>query len=106
MANRLDPRYGHQPATNTWLRLNDEMLQEAAHNVGVWRSYVAEFVRCAQLLDTSDPFGDCFICASTFRAALNDGEQTATAINSMGPSLPPFTSLHQLDGRASLPLHS
>ena len=40
----------------------------------VWRSYVAEFVRCAQLLDTSDPFGNCFICASTFRAALNDGE--------------------------------
>ncbi|EFN53324.1 hypothetical protein CHLNCDRAFT_58610 [Chlorella variabilis] len=73
MANRLDPQYGHQPATNTWLQLNDEMLQEAAHNVGVWRSYVAEFVRCAQLLDTSDPFGDCFICASTFRAALNDG---------------------------------
>lgn len=74
MATRLDPRYGYLEATTTWLRLDDEQLQSAAHMYTVWQASTAEFVRDAQLANPHDPFGDCLVCATTHRDALDDGE--------------------------------
>ncbi len=78
MATRFDPHYGRQ--------LNDEVLQGAAHNLGVWQSSISERVRCAQLADHYDPFGHCLVCALTNRRALNDGEWSC--FRNMGPPLP------------------
>ncbi len=74
------------PCLHYGRQLNDEVLQGAAHNLGVWQSSISERVRCAQLADHYDPFGHCLVCALTNRRALNDGEWSC--FRNMGPPLP------------------
>lgn len=74
MATRLDPHYGYQPESDSWLRLDDEVLQEAAQNLSLWRAGVQEKMHEPLGMPRNDPLGGCFVCAKTYKNQLDDGK--------------------------------
>ena len=67
LARRLQPDYGNGVC------LNDEDLNMAAHLYGQWKEAADERLLQAQHL-SADPLVHCFICRTTMRTHLNDGE--------------------------------
>jgi hypothetical protein len=55
MATRLDPLYGYLPDSDSWLRLDDEVLQEAAQNLSLWRAAALDKVQQPLGLPLNDP---------------------------------------------------
>ena len=79
LATCLDPKYGYEPASGNWLRLDDEVLQEAAQNLNLWRAAVEAQVEEPLGMPRNDPMQRCFVCARTFKQRLDDGKAFTAA---------------------------